>query len=133
MKDYIRLEILASGDSVDQYLSKGWEIIDTTKSAFPEGDTFVKYHLGLPSKVLMDNLLSIIKEYERHGLKELLFESIAKQNDDNVNDYDTNGFHSTKNELTNFMQTYEDVVNNKKVTYSNRKESPFNNDKDYNF
>ena len=133
MKDYIRLEVLGSGDSVDKYLSNGWEIIDTTKSAYPEGDTFVNYHLGLPAKVAMDNLLLIISEYERHGLKEKLFEAIAKQYDDNVDDYDTDGFHSTKNELTNFMQTYEDVVNNKKVTYHNRKESPFNNENDFNF
>ncbi|MEN8699606.1 hypothetical protein [Bacillus infantis] len=116
MIEYSRLEIVDAKE-VDMYLNKGWQIIETSKSTYPEGDTLVKYHVGYPTSRFVDDLKSIIKEYENRGFKDKLFEEIATENSENINDYDTRGFYTVRTPLTKFMENYELIVNNKTVHF----------------
>jgi hypothetical protein len=129
MVEYSRFEIVDAKE-VDWYLSKGWQIIDSSKSAFPEGDIFVKYHIGYPTSRLVEDLTSIIREYEKRGFKEKLFDVVAAENSENVDDYETTGFYDVQTPLTKFMVSYEEKVNNKKVKFY--KEPP-TDDTDFKF
>lgn len=133
MTDYVRVEVVGSGDKVDKYLNEGWEIIETTKSAYPEGDTFLSYHIGLPAKVLLDNLLEIIHEYEKRGFKDKLFQAVAEENGEKIDDYETSGFFNVSTASTDFMEGYEKVVNNKRVSYFKRQEYSAPQEEDYTF
>jgi hypothetical protein len=114
MKEYIRVDLCGSGQ-VDKYLNDGWEIIETAKQSYPDGETKVDYHIGLPAKVLVDKLLSVIKDYEEQGLKERLFEGVAIGFDENASDYETGMGHATPSKTARYMENYERIVNNQIV------------------
>ena len=118
MIDYIRIDIVGS-DKVDKYLSEGWEIIETAKfiSSYPEGqDTSLSFHIGLPARVMVDKLMSVIKNYEEHGLKEKLYEGVAESLGEIASEYGTGDGHHTSSKIAKYMENYEKVVNNKSVT-----------------
>ncbi len=115
MKEYIRVDLCGSGQ-VDKYLQDGWEIIETAKQSYPDGETKVDYHIGLPAKVMVDKLLSVIKDYEAQGLKETLFEGIAEGFGENASDYETGMGHATPSKTARYMENYERIVNNQIVT-----------------
>jgi hypothetical protein len=115
MKEYIRVDLCGSGQ-VDKYLQDGWEIIETAKQSYPDGETKVDYHIGLPAKVLVDKLTAIIRDYESLGLKGNLFEGVAKGFDENASDYETGGGHQTPSKTARYMENYERIVNNQIVT-----------------
>lgn len=117
MKDYVRVEIVRSGE-VDKYLSEGWEIIETARFSNDYGpavETRLDYHVGFPARVLVDNLLSILKDYEAHGLKEKLYEKVAESFGENASDYDFSAGHSISTNATRYMEKYERLVNNRYV------------------
>lgn len=116
MKEYVRINVVGANE-VDRFIQKGWEIVETSKEAYPEGDTFTKYHVGLPAKHLMNELLQIVKAYEKHDLKSKLYEAIANQSGEKVGDYEASSY-SAGTELSNFMETYENVVNGRFVKYA---------------
>jgi hypothetical protein len=115
MKEYIRVDLYGSGQ-VDKYLQDGWEIIETAKQSYPDGETKVDYHIGLPAKVLVDKLTSFIRDYESLGLKESLFEGVAKGFEENASDYETGAGHATPSKTARYIENYEHIVNNKIVT-----------------
>ncbi|MED4370741.1 hypothetical protein ACGYLS_20880 [Bacillus subtilis] len=114
MNEYIRVDLVNPG-KVDKYLSDGWEIIETAKHSYPDGETTVDYHIGLPARVMVENLLSIIKDYESLGLKEKLFEGIAEGFGETASDYGTGRGHATSSKTARYMEEYERIVNNKIV------------------
>lgn len=116
MVEYCRFNVVEANE-VDKFLGEGWRIIETSKSAYPEGDTFIKYHIGYPVTRLVEDLALVIREYEKHGFKEKLFDVVATENNENVKDYDTAGFYTAHTPLTKFMENYEDKVNNKKTVF----------------
>ncbi|PFO03738.1 hypothetical protein COJ85_13930 [Bacillus sp. AFS076308] len=119
MNDYIRVDVVGAG-LVDRYLKDGWEIVETAKQSYPDGETKVDYHIGLPARVLVDKLTAIIKDYEAHGLNEQLFDGVAKGFDENASDYETGMGHATSSKTARYMENYEMIVNNKEVVV-NRK------------
>lgn len=115
MKEYIRLELVGSGE-VHKYLEDGWEIVETAKQSYPEGETRVDYHIGLPARVMVDRLMTVIRDYEEQGLKEKLFEGVAESFDENASDYETGAGHPTSSKTARYMETYEKTVNDINVT-----------------
>jgi hypothetical protein len=115
MNEYIRVDLVNSGQ-VDKYLSNGWEIIETAKQSYPDGETTVDYHIGLPARVMVEKLLSVIKDYESLGLKEKLFEGIAEGFEETASDYETGMGVATPSRTARYMENYERIVNNKIVT-----------------
>lgn len=121
MNDYTRIDVV-SATGVDKFLKQGWEIVETTKSASPEGDTTLNYHVGLPARVVMNKLLTIVKVYEKHDLKNKLFEAVANENGEKLDDYEV-GLYSSGTNLAKFMESYEHIVNNEYVKYSKKNAS----------
>lgn len=120
VKNYINITT-ASDRNVDEYLKKGWEIINTTKSSYdPSGnDTILKYHSGYPVQKKYEELLSIVRLYEEHGFKENLFTKLAIDEGVNLDDYSVNGEigMSINNPVIDVIKKYEHVVNDNQVTF----------------
>ena len=93
-------------------------MIETIKSVNPNtGSEFVKIILGLPIKEHVNKLISIIRDYEEHNLKDVLLKKVAEQLDDNVQDYKAVRSAESTTPLGKYMSDYEDVVNDEKVFY----------------
>jgi hypothetical protein len=117
MKDYIKAEVVEYRE-LDSYLQKGWEIFETTKTVFDNGESTLHYHIGLQARTKINNLKHIIQLYEEHGLKEELFKMIAEINGDNIEDYDQSpDGHRVKNEMVSFLEQYEAAVNDKQTKF----------------
>jgi hypothetical protein len=114
MKEYVKLDLVGSGE-VHKYLADGWEIVEAAKQSY-EGETRVDYHIGLPARVMVDKLMTIIRDYEEHDLKEKLFEGVAENFGENASEYQAGAGHSTPSKTARYMETYEKTVNDKNVT-----------------
>ena len=115
----------ASEKNVNDYLDKGWKLLDTTKSAYDSSgnDTSITYHLGYPVENRISDLLAIIKLYEENGLKEELFSKLAMESGIDLNDYSNGGFGWKVNHPTlELLTQYEKVVNDKDVEYYSKKD-----------
>lgn len=117
MLRYLKIEVVSEKE-INKYLTKGWEVIDTTKELLGDGkSTILQYHVGYPVSKHIQNLIEIIKEYEKFGFKEKLFKNKAQEYNENLEDYDTSGFFNANTNLTNFLKNYEYIVNGKEVEY----------------
>lgn len=116
MSEYMKVDVVHS-HAVDKYLSEGWEIIETAKFSTDYGqlDTKIDYHMGLPARVMVQKLTSIIKDYEEYGLKEKLFNGIAESNNEKVEDYEAGLGHPTNSKIAKYIEVYERLVNNQIV------------------
>lgn len=138
MADYIRVYETSNESQANKYIENGWDLIDTqTRNRFDgEGgySSYTNYTLGLSSKVYANKLLSIVKEYEKYGLKEVLFEKIEEETDDKISNYQQigGGFKTpSETQLAKFVSNYEDIVNNEKVLlYKNEEKYNFDIDPD---
>ena len=121
LKEYVKI-IEVNPSEVNNYLDKGWEIIDKTKTYLPPDETKLTYHMGYPAKKRIEDLLEIISEYEKYGFKEKLFEIIANENGEDVNSFtDSSPFGMDENSKTaQYMSWYESTVKNKKVYYGKK-------------
>lgn len=125
MSDYIKVKAIDE-NQVDKYLNNGWEIIDTVKTSYDGNDARLDYHIGLPSRVVIDMLTGVIREYEKHGFKELLFEKVAEGFGENVSDYEEGGGRPSYDKTPSYIEDYELTVNNsnvsiyKKVSFSTK-------------
>lgn len=63
-------------------------------------ETSLRYHVGLPAEVRIDELKQILKLYEKYGFTEELFTKIAEENGHDLDDYSYNGGYSVNNETT---------------------------------
>lgn len=133
MADYIRVFETTSEKKANEYIKKGWDLIDTPTVTNFDGDSHysshTQYTLGLSTKEYANKLLAIIREYEKHDLKEILFEKVAEERNDNAKWYEEpeNEKHManiellgpglSKSPIAKFMTNYEDVVNEKKISY----------------
>lgn len=115
VKKFLDVTDCGSG-SVDSFLEKGYEIIETTKDIYPDGETLT-YHLGYAEETHYQELKEIIDLYEKYGLKEELFKKIGESIGENVSDYDSHGGHTANNELVKSLEKYERVVNRKNKKY----------------
>lgn len=108
-----------SGREVQRYLDDGWELIDTTKELIGPSETQIIHHIGYPAKRKIDDLLKIINEYEKRGLKQKLFELVAEENGDNIEDISLNGGRvmEGKSKTAKFMSWHDSTVLGKQVTY----------------
>ncbi|SRR5690606_22129302 len=79
MREYIKI-MEVSPKEVFQYLENGWEIIDRTKVYVPNEVSRLTFQVGYPAAKKVEDLRKIIDEYEKHGLKEKLFEMMANEN-----------------------------------------------------
>lgn len=122
--NYIKVEVI-SANEVDDYLAKGWVIIEVTKAVDIDQSTYLKYHVGYPIQSQTECLLEIIKQYEKYGLKKVLIERKAEELGEDIQKYDTSGFQEIKTELTEFLSKYEFNVNNKVQKYYNDPEVDF--------
>ena len=131
MTDYVRVFETTNETEANDYIKKGWDLISTpTKTSFDgEGgySSYTQYTLGLSAKEYANKLLTVIREYEKYGFKELLVEKIEQEMDDKIEEYDTVGFWVAETPLTRYMSEYEDVVNDEKVKYYKNKENEFDN------
>lgn len=117
MKDYIQVEVVSSKE-VDKFLKAGWELIETSKTIYDIGESELNYHVGYTARRKIDDLISVIKEYEKYGLKEELFKKVAETNGHNINDYDEGrDGHFVRNETVQFLEKYEAAVNNKNTMF----------------
>ena len=114
MGDYIRIDTVNAG-RVNSFLEDGWEVIETTKTHYGDS-TELNYHVGLPSKVLVNELIAIIKDFEKHGLKEKLFENVAKEFGEDIQEYSSSGYR-TSDKTPLYMERYEKIVNNANKTF----------------
>lgn len=117
MKDFIRIEVVGANE-VEQYLKKGWEIIETTKNVYEMGESTLNYHIGLTARSKVNELKRIIQLYEENGLKEELFKKVAQNNGHNIEDYDQSpDGHRFRNDTISFLEHYEEVVNDKTTKF----------------
>lgn len=124
MTDYIRVHITSDDEEANKYIKKGWDLIDTSKSvSYETGGSYTKYSLGFSTREYSNQLLAIIKDYEKHGFKELLFEKVAEEMDDKIDDYETTGYRASNSSLAVYMTKYENVVHDQNVMYSKKRKN----------
>ncbi|WP_339193047.1 hypothetical protein [Paenibacillus sp. FSL W8-1287] len=102
--------------AIQQYLDKGWVIIETTVSSVPP-ETQIKYHIGYPESKKIEDLLEVIKEYEKRGLNQKLFELVAEENGEKLENIGTSGGFPSNNKTAKFMSWHDTTVKNERVTY----------------
>ena len=127
MDKYVRL--IEANDEYDanKYIENGWEVISTVKFSNGESE-YLRYHLGLPAKVLMDKLMSIVKEYEKHDLEDVLFEKVAKETNDRVENYETSKSGVPWTPLAKFMTEYDNTVNGSRLSYKKKRDDDLPSD-----
>ncbi|WP_150284171.1 hypothetical protein [Rummeliibacillus sp. TYF-LIM-RU47] len=108
MKEYSHV-LTVSSEEVRSYVDRGWEIFETSKNAYPEGGVSTEFHIGYPLRKNYEELLKIIKLYEKHGFKEELGQKVF---DDSIDNYDTGREgHHVNNDMTSFLENYDMNVN----------------------
>ena len=133
MAEYVRVFETSNVREANEYISKGWDLIDSPTITSFDGDSrysnHTQYVLGLSTKEYANKLLAIIREYEKHGFKDVMFEEAARELNDNVELYEEPedekqlaniellGPGLSKSPIAKFMADYEDMVNNKKISY----------------
>lgn len=118
MAEYVKVMETNSESVANHFVKNGWDIIRTSKVVQMEGNEYLRYHLGFSTKSHISKLTAIIKEYEKHGFKKILFEKVAEEMGDKVDNYEVDGFFVSGEPLAKYMSEYENLVNNKEVTYS---------------
>ncbi len=119
MAKYCRIQKM-DANFVDSYLSKGWELIDTTKELSSFGETTITYHLGYPINSYIDDLKGIIKKYEELGLFEELKKRLCEKEGINIKGLREESFYlgnPPKSEAVNFLNHYVNVIKNEKGNY----------------
>jgi hypothetical protein len=118
MRSYVKVKSVRT-NQVDAYLAQGWEIIETTKewTGHSADDTILNYHIGLTAMILLEKYQAIVKDYERFGFKEKLFESIANENGKTLDDYEQSGWNPNKDEVSEYMTNYEIVTDGDTTPY----------------
>lgn len=128
MADYVRVLSTRSSSETNNLIRLGWELIETTKPHNYDDGSRIEYHLGFPVRLLAEELLSIVKLYEKHTSREQFFEKVAKGFDDNLDSYieKTGGYDTTDtmNPLALWMAKYEFIVNDKIMTYGKKRPIP---------
>lgn len=128
MKKYLKIFVHTEINRVNRLLEEGWELIETSKVSFPDGGEGVEYHLGLPAETRIQQLVEIIRTYEKYHLKSNLIHALEKANKEDILSYTTEpGLHMEETHVTKFLMLYEDVVNGKTVKYYKREVHPFEN------
>lgn len=124
MKDYVKIKCV-NANKVNDCLSQGWEVIETTKEWTGHGEeTKLEYHVGLSASVLLEKYKKIVQDYEKYGYKEKLFESIAESNGKNIEDYEqTGGFIGIEDEVSRYMTNYNTVTDSGEREYTLTKDS----------
>lgn len=123
MSKFAEIKHTSNADEVNEYLTNGWDLIDTAQKAYGDGSFVTQHILGLSYKAVAEGLLTIVKAYEEHGLKEELLSKMVDDEGDTAERYVTNGFFSDKNDLAKFLVKYEALVNKKEVTFYKSKKS----------
>ncbi|MEC1440520.1 hypothetical protein P9D57_17670 [Bacillus sonorensis] len=113
MRDYVKVEVVESDVRLDYLLKQGWEIFATNTYALVPGDQRTQYHVGLPAKVRIEELKEIIRKYEEFGFKEQLFEKVAKENGEKIEEFSYGGGLPIQTKTTDFIKEYEYRVNDK--------------------
>lgn len=117
MNQFAQILHTSSADEVNKYLDEGWDLIDTAKRSYGDGSFEIQHIVGLSYKTLAEGLLTFVKDYEKLLPKEEIFKAKAQELGENYNLYGRGGFYTTKNELTKYMKSYEQLVNNIETTY----------------
>lgn len=116
MKNYSSINVV-TGSEINEYIQKGWEIIDTSRYSYDGGANNVElqYHIGYPLQRKYEELLSLVKLFEEHGFKEKLFEKIAESEGVNLQEFSTKRGYTLDQtyEVVQFMVKYESIVNGK--------------------
>ncbi|WCO63680.1 hypothetical protein [Bacillus licheniformis] len=113
MRDYVKVEVVESDARLDHLLKRGWEIFSTNTYEVAPRDQRTQYHVGLPAKVRNEELKEIIRKYEEFGFKEQLFEKVAKENGEKIEEFTYGGGRPIQTKTTDFIKEYEYRVNDK--------------------
>ena len=127
MYEYVRLIEAENEYEANEFIENGWEVISAVKSKNGESE-YIKYHLGLPAKVLLDKLMSIVKEYEKHGLKDVLFGKVAKKTNDRAENYAASKDGVSWTPLAKFMTEYDNTVNGSRLSYAKKRDDDLPSD-----
>lgn len=126
LKTYLKIEVLTQTRRINEMLQEGWEIIETRKVLYSEAGEEVEYHLGLPAETRINQLLQIIRKYEKYGLKsEMIFQMSEDLKEDLLMYSTDGGLNMVDTPLTKFLKLYEDAVNNRSVKYYKRTMHPY--------
>lgn len=120
MGEYVRVFGTESVAEANKYIEKGWELISPSTAIGRDGGEYVWYSLGLTARKQIDDLLSIIKDYERYGFKDSLMKKIAEEYNDDLASYQADAFYEAETPLTKYLSKYESTVNKKEITFSNK-------------
>ncbi|MDL5141142.1 hypothetical protein [Bacillus atrophaeus] len=112
MKQYMELKETDYVSTVNELLSKGWELVETVKGYGADFGQKTSYVLGYPYESKVKDLTSIIEDYERHGFKSELFKKIAEENGDNYTDI-LDGKASSKAKTVEYITEYEQTLDRK--------------------
>ncbi|KAA6475747.1 MULTISPECIES: hypothetical protein [Bacillus] len=115
MREFIEVKVTESEAELDRLMKSGWELFSTTTYLVVPKDQRVKYHLGLPAKVKIEQLKEIIIKYEELGFKEQLFAKIAEENGESMEGFSYSGGRPLESDTANFIQRYEELVHDKQV------------------
>ncbi|MBT2627193.1 hypothetical protein J7I81_17860 [Bacillus sp. ISL-32] len=106
MKQYMKLKETDYVSTVNELLSKGWELVETVKGYGADFGEKTWYVLGYPYESKVKDLTSIIEDYERHGFKSELFKKVAEENEESYRDI-LDGKASSKSKTVEYMTDYE--------------------------
>lgn len=120
LAEYAKVVHTASYEQANKLISQGWNLLEVVKATDGYSGSSVTHVLGFSFKTRAEKLLAIIKSYEEIYTKESLFRAVAEKKGQNFDLYETNSFFEDNNEFTEFMVSYELIVNNRKVSYAKK-------------
>lgn len=117
MGRYAKVAHRTSEDKANELIAQGWELLEVIKGSNGYDGSSITHVLGFSFEKRTEELISIIRTYEKVYGKESIFRAIAEESEEELDLYEANGFFEDKNELTNFMVNYERIVNDQKISY----------------
>ncbi|MFB5191649.1 hypothetical protein [Alicyclobacillus fastidiosus] len=81
MYDFAEFKEVRRASDVDELLKQGWVVVSVNKTVDVDRSEYSEFIMGLPSSIRIEQLLSIIKDYEEAGCKEELFRHKASKLD----------------------------------------------------
>ena len=118
MTKYVRVYETSDSTEANKLIKNGWDLISPSTEVTSDGEgTYVRYNLGLSYKEYTNKLLSVIKDYEKHGYKDKLLKKVEEELNDKIDNYGTKGWHVSDSPLANYLSNYEMIVNGKEVSY----------------
>lgn len=102
MKEYYKISTASEGN-LNNYLDKGWEVIETAKFK-GEYDEHIVYHIGFPLKKAFELAMKVLKTVDKHDLRLEILERTATEIGEDISNYSPARGSKVDNSLVEILE-----------------------------